>query len=207
VEPQALRETLRALLAAGLIRAQTIAESEGLDFSEFFGATSPAASPAVQASAESEAAGGTPKLERQGYYVSIARQAVKAAAASGLSVLIVEDDPDMSALVARLLVKEGFETEVVATREEIVARLRTPPLPDLIILDLNLPGLSGFQVLERLKASAALKAVPVILLTADTARASIVRGLAGGADGYITKPFEKASLVTGVRAVLGLDPS
>jgi DNA-binding response OmpR family regulator len=68
-----------------------------------------------------------------------------------------------------------------------------------------LPDVNGFDILQRLKAHPALKAVPVIMLTADAARESVMRGLAGGADGYITKPFERAKLLGGVRAVLGLD--
>jgi DNA-binding response OmpR family regulator len=63
---------------------------------------------------------------------------------------------------------------------------------------------NGFDILQRLKAHPALKAVPVIMLTADAARESVMRGLASGADGYITKPFERAILLDGVKAVLGI---
>lgn len=63
---------------------------------------------------------------------------------------------------------------------------------------------SRFEVLHKLKTHPALKAVPVIMLTAEAKRESVMRGLVGGADGYITKPFEKAVLIAGVKAVLGL---
>ena len=85
-----------------------------------------------------------------------------------------------------------------------MARLRTPPAPDLVILDVGLPDINGFDVLQRLKAHPVLKAVPVILLTAEATRESVMRGLVLGADAYITKPFERSALRDGVRAVLGL---
>ena len=91
-----------------------------------------------------------------------------------------------------------------ANREQVLAGLRKLPLPDVIILDVMLPDANGFDILQRLKAHPALKAVPVIMLTADAARESVMRGLAGGADGYITKPFERAMLLDGVKAVLGI---
>jgi DNA-binding response OmpR family regulator len=73
-----------------------------------------------------------------------------------------------------------------------------------MILDVVLPDVNGFDVLQKMKTHPALKAVPVIMLTAEAKRESVMRGLVGGADGYITKPFEKAVLIAGVKAVLGL---
>jgi CheY-like chemotaxis protein len=107
-------------------------------------------------------------------------------------------------LVRALMAGEGFEVSVAANRDEVVAGLRQPHLPDVVILDVMLPDVNGFDILQKLKAHPALKAVPVIMLTADAARESVMRGLAGGADGYITKPFEREKLLGGVRAVLGL---
>ena len=118
---------------------------------------------------------------------------------------MVEDDPDMSELVSRLLIAAGFEIEIAANRGEVLAGLRKQPLPDVILLDVMLPDANGFEILQRLKAHPALKGVPVIMLTADAARESVMRGIAGGADGYVTKPFERAMLLEGVKAVLGID--
>ena len=204
IASETLRNLLRALMAQGLVRQPTIAESDGLDFSAYFGEPSASA----QASAGREAASGAPQLERSGYYVSIARRAVKAAkprAGAKWKAFVVEDDPDMAELVARLLGGAGFEVDCAANREQVVAGLRKAPLPDLIILDVMLPDVNGFDILQRLKGHAALKAVPVIMLTADAARESVMRGLAGGADGYVTKPFERAKLLYGVKSVLGID--
>ncbi|MBI3371732.1 MAG: response regulator [Betaproteobacteria bacterium] len=208
IPPEALRNLFRSLLSSGLVRAATIEESAGLDFSAFFDAA-PGAEPSHGASesAQREATEGEPQLERHGYYVSIARQAVKVRKlepGARLSVLVVEDDTDMANLVSRLLEKEGFEVEVASCRDEILARLRRVPAPDAVILDVMLPDVNGFDVLQRLKSHPALKIVPVIMLTADAKRESVMRGLVGGADGYITKPFERSVLVEGVKAVLGI---
>jgi CheY-like chemotaxis protein len=210
IPPESLRDVLRSLVGNGLVRTASIAETDGLDFTAYFdtkkhGTFKPSAG--TTASADREAERGAPELARTGYYVSIARHAVKArspAAGARWSVFVVEDDPDVATLVARLLEGEGFDVEVAATRAEVVARLRTPPMPDVVILDVALPDANGFDILERLKTHPTLKAVPVIMLTAEAKRESVVRGLASGADGYITKPFKRAILLDGVRAVLGI---
>jgi CheY-like chemotaxis protein len=209
IPTEALRNLVRALMAQGLVRQPTIAETDGLDFSAFFEAAGGGAEPSAgaRASAGREAESGAPQLERSGYYVSIARRAVKSRSPHGgakWKAFVVEDDPDMSELVSRLLAGEGFEVEAAANRDQVLAGLRKQPLPDVIILDVMLPDANGFDILQRLKAHPALKAVPVIMLTADAARESVMRGLAGGADGYITKPFERAMLLEGVKAVLGI---
>lgn len=211
IAPEVIRNMLRSLLAARLVRAVTMAESGdlGVDFSAFFSAAAsdPETSAGTQASADREAESGAPKLEREGYYVSIARQALKArtpAAGTKLFALIVEDDPDMSALVRRLMEGAGFDVAIAATRAEVVEQLRQKRTPDVAILDVMLPDLNGFELLQRLKIHPVLKGIPVIMLTADAKRESVVRGLATGADGYITKPFDHAALVRGVKAVLGM---
>jgi CheY-like chemotaxis protein len=206
-----LRNVLRSLLAAKLIRSRTLAESGGVDvdFDAFFKAAGGAepSSPAAEKSADLEALKGAPELERQGYYVSIARQAVKPrerAAGAKLQALVIDDDPDLAALVKRLLERDGFEASVCATRDEVVARMRQKPLPDVVLLDVMLPDLNGFELLAKMKAHPQLKLISVVMVTADAKRESVMRGLAMGADGYITKPFEHAALVRGVKAVLGL---
>ena len=210
-----LRNVLRSLLAAGLVRAPSLAEQSGgveVDFDAFFKAAdagSEASSPAVEKSADREAVYGAPELERTGYYVSIARQAVKArapAAGGKFVTLVVEDDPDMAALIERLLGRDVFAVTVCSKRDEVLARMRQRPTPDIMMLDLHLPGLNGFDLLHKLKAHPELKLMPVVIVTADAKPESVMRGLALGADGYITKPFDHTVLVRGVKAVLGLTP-
>ena len=207
--PQTVRAMLRSLFSAGLVRAATVAETDDLDFSAYFDTTRdiPALSDGTRASADREAEQGAPQLRREGFYVSIARNAVKAVRPGGgtrWSVLVIEDDPDVFTLVSRLLAREGFDVTVATTRDEIVAQLRKSPMPDVAILDVNLPNANGFDILQRLKTHPTLKALPVIMLTGEAKRESVMRGLAGGADGYITKPFEPAHLADGVKAVLGI---
>jgi two-component system OmpR family response regulator len=73
-----------------------------------------------------------------------------------------------------------------------------------VLLDVRLPDANGFDILLRMKQHPALKSIPVIMLTGEATRESVMRGLAGGADGYVTKPFELAILLNAVRSVLGL---
>jgi CheY-like chemotaxis protein len=209
IPPEKLRALVRSLLAAGLIRAPTIAETDGLDLSAFFAAAAAdEPSGGAQQSASREAEKSVPHLERTGYYVTIARQAVKPAVAGAkAAIFLVDDDPDVTTLVRRLLEGAGFDVTTAATRDEVLARLRAKPTPDLAILDVMLPDLNGFELLQKMKTHPALKTVPVIMLTAETSRESVTRGLLAGADGYVTKPFDGAALVAGVRAVLGLTGS
>lgn len=206
-----LRNVLRSLLAAGLLRAPTLAEQSGgleVDFDSFFkAAAADLTSPAAEKSADREALNGAPELKRNGYYVSIARQAVRARAPGSdgkYLALAVEDDPDMAALIQRLLGRDTFTVAVCAKREEVLARLRQKPTPDILMLDLQLPDLNGFDLLQKLKVHPQLKLMPVVVVTADAKPESVMRGLALGADGYITKPFDHTALVRGVKAVLGL---
>jgi len=212
IQPALLRDLLRSLLGANLIRGHALDEMSGelgVDFDAFFKAAQGGepSSPAVEKSADQEAMSGAPELERKGYYVSIARQAVKArtaATAAKLQALLIEDDPDMTALVKRLLERENFEVSACSKRDEVLARLRQRPSPDIVMLDVLLPDLNGFDLLQKLKAHPQLKTMPVVIVTADAERASVMRGLALGADGYVTKPFDHATLVRGVKAVLGI---
>lgn len=121
--------------------------------------------------------------------------------AAPAKVLIVEDERDIAALVAYHLTKEGYR---VRTAEDGPAALEAVAhdCPDIIVLDLMLPGLSGFDVLAELRRSAQMSDVPVIVLTARREEADRIRGLELGADDYLTKPFTPRELVLRVGAVL-----
>ena len=205
-----LRNVLRFLLAANFARSRTLAEAGGMDvdFDAFFKAAGSArlASAGAEHSADREAVYGAPDLQRNGYYVSIARQAVKAraAAAAKLQVVVVENDPEMATIVQRLLERDIFTVTACSTREQVVTRLRQLPSPDVLMLDVQLPDLDGFELLQKLKAHPQLKMMPVLIVTADARPESVMRGLALGADGYVTKPFDHVTLVKGIKAVMGL---
>ena len=116
-------------------------------------------------------------------------------------VLVVDDEPDITALVAYHLAKEGYRVATASNGAEAL-KAAAEAAPDLIILDLMLPGASGYDVLQELRRKAETKDVGVILLTARKDEADRVRGLALGADDYVVKPFSPKELVLRVGAVL-----
>ena len=205
---RAARETAQMLAAGGYIQLAPAGMEINIDFSYFFG-TQPVPQPAERAIREAgkEADGGVVALSIDGYYVSIARRSAekhKPAAGAAYSVLAVEDDPDLQRALKFLLTAEGFLPRLAGNRDEILSALRQLPSPDAILLDVMLPDTNGFDILAKLRGHPALKTVPVIMLTGKATREDVMRGLAGGADGYITKPFDPEILIRGVRAVLGL---
>jgi DNA-binding response OmpR family regulator len=114
-------------------------------------------------------------------------------------ILVVEDQRDLAELVARNLVIEGFETRVVGNGREVAPLVRAWR-PDLVILDLMLPGLDGFEVLRMLRGSD--RALPVIILSARTEEVDKIRGFRLDADQYMTKPFGVLELLERVHALL-----
>jgi len=116
-------------------------------------------------------------------------------------VLIVEDEPDIRNLVVHHLTRDGFRCRTAGTGAEALARVRAAP-PDLIVLDLMLPEMTGLEVCRRLRADPATAGVPIIMLTAKADEVDRIVGLEMGADDYVTKPFSPKELVARVRAVL-----
>jgi two-component system phosphate regulon response regulator PhoB len=120
---------------------------------------------------------------------------------AGKRVLVVEDDEDILELVRYNLEKEKYEVIGVCTGEDALDAARSES-PDLIVLDLMLPGVDGFEICKLLKNDARTLHIPVVMLTAKGEEADIVTGLELGADDYITKPFSPKVLIARVRAVL-----
>ncbi len=116
-------------------------------------------------------------------------------------ILIIEDETDISALLDFNLTREGYRVTIAATGENGLNLARSH-LPDLVILDLMLPGTSGMDVCRNLKSDAQTNRIPIIMLTARDAEVDIVAGLESGADDYITKPFSPRVVVARVRAAL-----
>jgi DNA-binding response OmpR family regulator len=98
---------------------------------------------------------------------------------------------------------DGYEMRFAGNREQITAALRLGK-PDLVLLDVTLPDVDGFDVLLRMRQHPVLKTVPILMMTAKATREAVLKGLAGGADGYITKPFEMDVIGHAVKSVLGL---
>jgi DNA-binding response OmpR family regulator len=117
-------------------------------------------------------------------------------------VLIVEDEQDIAGLIKHTLERGGdAEAAIVASGEAALKAVNERP-PDLVILDLNLPVLSGLDVCRILRSRADAKSLPIIMLTARTGENDRVTGLDQGADDYVTKPFSLRELRSRVRAVL-----
>jgi DNA-binding response OmpR family regulator len=121
-------------------------------------------------------------------------------------VLIVEDEHDIAGLIKHTLERAGdSEVEIVGSGDAALKSVSARP-PDLIILDLNLPVLSGVEVCRILRSRADARHVPIIMLTARTSEQDRVNGLDMGADDYVTKPFSLRELSARVRAVLRRSP-
>jgi len=116
-------------------------------------------------------------------------------------ILVVDDEEDILELVKYNLAREGYRVECVTSGEDALKAARSSP-PDLIVLDLMLPGLGGLEVCKILKKDSKAAGVPIVMLTAKGEEADIVAGLELGADDYVTKPFSPRVLVARVRAVL-----
>lgn len=116
-------------------------------------------------------------------------------------ILVVEDEPDIAALVAYQLTREGYRVETAGTGPEALQAI-SRDVPDLVILDRMLPGLSGDEVLRRLRDDPATSNIPVLVLTAKREQEDRIKGLELGADDYLTKPFSPRELVLRVQAIL-----
>jgi two-component system, OmpR family, phosphate regulon response regulator PhoB len=116
-------------------------------------------------------------------------------------ILIVEDEEPLSLLLRYNLEADGYNVETVARGDDADTWLREK-LPDLVVLDWMLPGLSGIELCRRLRARQETKSLPIIMLTARGEESERVRGLATGADDYVVKPFSVPELLARVRALL-----
>lgn len=122
-------------------------------------------------------------------------------APAGERILVVDDEADIVALVAYHLAKAGYRVSTAANGSDALASARQER-PALVVLDLMLPGLSGYEVLEHLRASEGTRDIAVLMLTARREEPDRIRGLSLGADDYLTKPFSPQELVLRVGAIL-----
>ena len=116
-------------------------------------------------------------------------------------ILVVDDEPDILELIRYNLTRNNYDMTGVASGEEAFASVRMSP-PDLVVLDLMLPGVDGLEVCRRLKNDARTAGIPVIILSAKGEEADVVTGLELGADDYLTKPFSPRVLLARIKAVL-----
>ena len=190
---------------AGAPTTPTSPDSDGeLDFTRPRRLSEP--SPEAVDSARQEARAGTPQLQHSGFYVSIARRSpVRIAPRNGVkySLLVVEDDPDLAQLVIDIFMTAGFEMHWAANRAEVNAEMNRRPSVDLVLLDIVLPDANGLEILKRIRSHPKLTKLPVIMMTGKSEASDVAAGLAAGADGYVSKPFQMSGLVKSVKQVLG----
>ena len=116
-------------------------------------------------------------------------------------ILVIEDVPEMSQLICLYMTNAGYETTACEKAEEAIAKMQEGYIPDLVLLDLNLPGMSGFDFLKKFR-SEYKPTIPVMIVSARDADDDIIEGLGLGADEFVTKPFSPKVLVAKVQARL-----
>jgi len=180
-------------------------DPSSLDFTDLADERAP--SPAVRETPtpaeEEEALIGSRALGTDGFHLIAARRSGRAAVDPGTQVvLVVDDDLATGELAARVLRRAGFQAAVVDNPRDAARHMSRLGPPALVLLDVEMPVMNGFDFLARLRANKRLKDTPVILFTAHSERRHVVRGLLAGADGYIAKPISGAALVAAVKTVL-----
>lgn len=150
-----------------------------------------------------EARRGAQELVQQGFYAT-AHISPDGVITHDWRALIVEDDPAISLLMKSYLTKRGFTVTVVADGQEALNVLDTHDKPHIALLDVNLPNINGFDILAYIRDHAKLKDLPAIMVTAQVSDADVLRGLKGGADGYIFKPFEWSAFYECIKKVLSI---
>ncbi len=117
-------------------------------------------------------------------------------------IILAEDEPQIARLIEFKLKKEGYQVTWKENGEEALEAIKADK-PDLVLLDVMMPVMDGYEVLRRLKEDENLKSIPVIMLTARAQERDVVKGINSGAEDYITKPFHPAELLARVKRILG----
>ncbi len=123
----------------------------------------------------------------------------------GKRILIVEDEPNIVISLEFLMKREGFEVDVAADGEAAL-KAASDSAPDLVLLDIMLPKINGFEVCQKLRADPRCRGMKIVMLTAKGRETEIAKGLALGADLYVTKPFSTKELVAQIKQLLGSGP-
>ena len=149
---------------------------------------------------------GAKALQRDNYYVNLTRPRPKRVVEPAkTTVLLVEDDSTTRNILSFILTKgEGYQTRLAGDVKTFVAALQKPPLPSVVILDIELPGgVSGFRILQKIRAHPTIKNMPVIIFSGHAEPADLMQGLQLGADAYLSKPAKAEAIIAAIKAVLG----
>ena len=120
--------------------------------------------------------------------------------------MFVEDEPVTNAVLKKVLTTDGFEAHGAYDAAGLGALLKQHGLPDIILLDVELPNVSGLQILTRIRKHPKMRAIPVLMVTSRSEMTDVVRGLSLGANGYLSKPVAVESLRAILRQILGRLP-
>jgi len=119
------------------------------------------------------------------------------------SILLVEDDSDLVELVTHWLERDGYAVRSTADGRDALAQLAADPLPDLVLLDVMIPHITGFEVLQKLRAEARTRELPVVMMTSFSRERDVARGRELGANDYIIKPLMELDFLDRVARALG----
>lgn len=150
----------------------------------------------------------TAQLEKAGFLVNLARRAgarIPPKNAAKYVVLAIEDDASLRSLIGDIFTRAGYEVRFASNLAEINAALKRGEELDIVLLDITLPDANGMDLLLRLRKHPRFEKLPVIMMTAKSSAKDVSAGLAAGADGYVSKPFQMSGLVKAVAMVLGND--
>ncbi|HEY4374063.1 MAG TPA: response regulator [Burkholderiales bacterium] len=140
-------------------------------------------------------------IGREGFFLEPEQKRKRATTGAAL-VLVVEDDEIQAKVIGKFLEQDGHQVRLAHSGSQAQAILREKPLPALVLLDVELPDMDGFSLLEQIRAQRATQSLRVIMVTAHAAEADLAKGVVLGANGYLTKPFQRAMLKAAVGRLL-----
>ena len=149
---------------------------------------------------------GVKALEEQSYFVNMTRpRASRTIDPAKTLILLVEDDATTRNILNFILTRsEGYQTRLAGDVKGFVAALQKKPLPDVVILDIELPGgVSGFKILQKIRSHPVIRDMPVIIFTGHSEPGDLLQGLALGVDAYLSKPAKAEAIFAAIKAVLG----
>ena len=185
------------------------ASDDGIDFSESLPALEvEELSPQESVQAWAQARRGATELKKTGFY-SYGSKSLSSLGSgkAGLSALIVEDDEELAELLLVLLGEKGFAVQTAGDIGAAMSLMQTAAPPDLVLLDIMLPGMpgkDGFDVLAAIRRKDSWAKVPVVMVTSEVSDEQVMKGLKAGADAYIFKPFKWETLYECIRSVIGI---
>ena len=214
--------TIEALLEQGLIRVFEYAKhqgavlewtpsvvTDGSDFPDALPAlTVEELSPQESVQIWAQARRGATELRSAGFYSYGAKSPLgQPGGDGGLKALVVEDDEELAELLVVLLSEKSMVVQVASDIPAAMAAIRTGATPDIVLLDIGLPGMpgkDGFDILGYIRRNQTWSKVPVIMVTAEVSDDQVMKGLKAGADGYMFKPFKWEALYGCIRETLGI---